>query len=427
MKTTLTGRLVLPYDIKGPVFLIARQPVYKPDLEVYGYELLYRTSTDNFVNVMDGDQATLSVLMNTFSQAGLRIVVGSRKAFINLTRNFLVGRYPIPLPPNQAILEILEDIVLDGELLHALNDLSAVGYQIAMDDVVSAARLARLAGIVRIAKVDISMVNLGDLPPLVDDLKLQKVLLVAEKVETREEFEICQKLGFDLFQGFYFGRPEIVALRKFTTSRMVITLALATLANPGVTLDELERVIAMDVTLGYRLLKLANSGYQPTPVPIHSIRHAITVIGIKQLKNWLRLFLSAKVSAKPDELSILALFRGKMAGLMAQEQHVPDADAYFLAGFFSVLDTLLAMPMGDVLDGVTLDGAITAALLSGDGPMGKVLNAIKALESKDWEPIQALDFERETIRTIYRGAVEWTEAIRKDLMIDIHHKFYTVL
>ena len=418
MKTTLTGRLILPNDLRGPVYLVGRQPIFNRNMEVYAYELLYRSSRgDNYVNVMDGDQATLAVLMNTFSKAGLNTLVGSKKAFINLTRNFILGHYPMTLPAGRAVLEILEDIDVDAELIAALKDLSIKGYKLAIDDVIAwDARAESLADLAMFAKVDIASVLPTDLPELVQNLKKKSIFLVAEKVETPEEYELCRLLGFDFFQGFFFCRPEIVPLRKFETSRLVILQVMAKLQQPNVDLAELDRIFSMDVTLGYRLIKLVNSGYYSFNSPISSIRHAIALIGFQQLRNWLSLFLMAKVENKPHELCIQALLRGKVAESMAVELKLANSDSYFLAGLFSILDALLDMPMNEIVEGVNLTSDIAAALMERKGPIGEILQAVEGIEGGNWDLILKAGVGIEKISAIYINAVEWTERLRSEVL-----------
>ena len=417
MKTTMTGRLILPNDLKGPVYLVGRQPIFTRELEVFAYELLYRSSRENYVNVMDGDQATLAVLMNTFSKAGLNTLVGSKKAFINLTRNFILGHYPMTLPANRAVLEILEDIDIDAELIAALKDLVSKGYKLAIDDmIVWDARAAALADLATFAKVDIASIPPTDLPQLVQQLKKKSIFLVAEKVETPEEYELCRLMGFDFFQGFFFCRPEIVPLRKFETSRLVILQVMAKLQKPDVDLSELERIFSMDVTLGYRLLKLVNSGYFSFSAPISSIRHAIALIGFQQLRNWLSLFLMAKVDNKPHELCTQALLRAKVAESIAWELNLAQPDSYFLAGLFSVLDALLDMPMNEIVEGVNLSSEIGAALLERKGPIGEILQAVEGIETGNWDLILKAGLELEKISAIYIGSIEWTEVLRTEVL-----------
>jgi c-di-GMP phosphodiesterase len=413
MKTSQTGRLILPHHLNGPVYFIARQPIFDRNLDVFAYELLYRSNPENFVNVMDGDQATLAVLINTFSQAGLRTVVGSRKAFINLTRSFLTGAFPIPLPPDLTVLEITEDIVIDDELIRSVKKLLEMGYQIALDDVISVEQVGRLAGLAQFVKVDISDFEFYDLANLTRELRKHPVSLLAEKVETMQEYHACREMGFDYFQGFFFCRPEMVPVRKVSTSRLVLQQAMANLQDPQASAEDLERIISMDVTLSYRLLKLVNSGYYLLKSPITSIGQAIAMIGLTEFSHWLSLLLMAKTSDKPHELSTQALFRAKMAESLAQDLKLPDSEGFFMVGLLSVLDALLDMPMSEVIEGMQLSKAIAAALLQRAGPMGAVLHAIETLETGDWKLAIELNLGARAISAVYLDSLEWTQRLMK--------------
>lgn len=412
MRTTLTGRLILPHDLNGPVFLVGRQPILDRWQNVFGYELLYRKSGRNQGNVRNGDEATLDVLLGTFSQAGLKAIVGSKKAFINLTRNFLVGNYPIPLPPDRTVLEILETTELDGTLMEALKELVHLGYQIAMDDITSYDRVARLIGWINIVKVEINNIAPLDLARLVLEARQRGVMLLAEKVESKEMYQRCLMLGFDLFQGYFFCRPEIVPVRRIATPRMVILQAMAALQNPNIEIKELNRIISMDATMSYRLLKLVNSGYYSFISPITSIQHAITMIGLNQLRAWLSLLLMTNIDDKPRELSMVGLLRAKLAEGFAQEMREPNPPSYFLVGLFSVLDALLDMPMAEVVEGLTLAPEIVQALVRREGKMGKMLRAVEEMEVANWDLVMETNLEPEVINAVYFDSLQWVEKIR---------------
>jgi c-di-GMP phosphodiesterase len=417
LKYSQTGRLVLPESIAGPVFLIGRQPILDRRKEVFGYELLHRPTKDNYVNITDAeaDQATLSVFLNTFSQAGLQTLVGNRKAFLNVTRKFLTGFYPFPLPPEQVVLEVLEDTEVDAELILTLRSLSSRGYQIAMDDITSPIRIVQLLKIIRYAKIDIAAVDPADLPILVKFLKRSSVYLIAEKVETIEEYEMCSRMGFDYFQGFFFCRPEIVSGRKINTSRQVVLQTLAKLQDPDIQMSQVDRLISLDPTLGYRVLKLVNSSYYALSVEITSIRQAIVLIGLNHLKSWLSLLMMAKVNDKPNEINMVALFRARMSETIAIELKVANTDSFFLAGLFSVLDAVLDMPMQDIVEDIALSPDIVAALVNRKGKIGSILQAIQGIEHGNWDEILKLGLEAVVINAIFMEAVQWTERLVKEV------------
>jgi c-di-GMP phosphodiesterase len=410
MKYSPTGRLITSEPLKGSVFQMGRQPIMDLRGEIFGYELLYRSSTENYINVMDGDVATLTVFLNTFSVAGLNSMVGSRKAFFNVTRNFLIGRYPIPVSPDRIILEIQQDFNFDSMLTRSLKELSAQGYQIALDGVTSRQQILPVTEIIHFVKINIPEMEPIVLPRMVRELKEKFIRPIAEKIETQEEYEMCRKAGFDLFQGFYFRRPEVIQGRNIHSSRAVIQKILTVLKNPNVRIEELESAFASDITIAYRLLKLVNSGYyHSSRVQIVSIRQAFLLIGLDRLKNWLNLLLEANSSNEMQSLSLRAMIRAKTAAALALDLQVPHPDTCFLAGLLSVLDTALELPLKDALEGLSLSNEIVAALTTGQGQLGPILQVMLWAEQENWDEIAKFNLDAEKVKRICLESATWAE------------------
>jgi len=411
MKYSPTGRLITSLPLAGSKFAIGRQPILDLNQDIFGYELLFRDSTENYINVMDGDLATLTVFFNTISVAGLNAMVGSRKAFFNVTRNFLIGRFPIPIAPDRIVLEVQQDFDFDRELIHAMRELSIQGYQIAIDGVTSTRQIPPLDQINSFAKVNIAELEPIVLPRLVRELKEKSIRPIAEKVETREEYEQCRQVGFEFFQGFYLHRPEVIQGRKIHASRPVILKILSALNNPAIRIEDLEYAFSSDITIAYCLLKLINSGYyHNSRIPVASIRQAILLIGLDRIKNWLNLLLLANPSNEIQPLSIRALVRAKMAASLALELKVSHPDSCFMAGLFSVLDIALDLPMGEVLEGISLTPETTLALTTGEGQVGDLLKAIAEAEKENWAAMPKFNIEPEMARRLYLEANRWAES-----------------
>ena len=410
MKYSPTGRLITSQPLEGSKFVIGRQPIMDLNQDIFGYELLFRDSTENYINVMDGDLATLTVFLNTISEAGLNAMVGSRKAFVNVTRNFLIGRFPIPIAPDRIVLEVEQDFDFNRELIHAIKELSSQGYQIAVDGVTFTQQILPVSEIISFAKVNISELDPIVLPRLVRELQEKSIRPIAEKVETKEEYEQCRKVGFEFFQGFYLRRPEVVQGRKIHASRPVILKILAALNNPRVRIEDLEYAFSSDITIAYCLLKLVNSGYyHSSRIPIASIRQAILLIGFDRLKNWLNLLLLANPSHEIQPLSMRALIRAKMAASLALEQKISYPDTCFMAGLFSVLDVALDLPMEEVLEGISLNSEIVTALTTGQGAIGEILQAIQEAEKENWAAMPKFNIEPEQARRLYLESARWAE------------------
>jgi EAL and modified HD-GYP domain-containing signal transduction protein len=369
---------------------------------------------ENYARITDGDQATSSVMANTFTKAGLNTLVGNKIAFINMTQEFLNNNYVSLLPPNRTIIEILENVRINEVLDKKLQELRLNGYQFALDDMTCLDdKFNFLSSFLSFVKIDIAHTPSRNLFQIVDNLKGSPIFLIAEKVETYQEYRMCMKLGFDYFQGFFFCRPEVVSFRKFETSRLIMMQALAALQNPDINLDTLDQIISMDVTLGYRLLKLVNSGYYALPVVITSIRQAIALIGLNQLRNWLSILLMTNINNKPHELCHQALIRAKAVESFAKIFSFSNLEAFFLTGLLSILDALLDMPMREIVTGLNLNQEITQALLERKGRIGDILRIVEIIESGDWDLIIKTGLGIDKISSIYMDAIRETEILRE--------------
>lgn len=391
-----------------PEIIVGRQPIFDRYQQVIGYELLYR-SAEAGPSRPDGDGATMQVILSTFSNLGLERLVGRLPAFINLTRNFLVGRIPIPFPPQQVVLEVLEDVEIDDELLQALSSLRDQGYQIALDDVIALEPIQPLLPLAHLVKIDLPRVDRGQWAALVTQLRSYAVKLVAEKVETPADWETCYQLGFDLFQGYFLCRPSLVRGRRLDSSRLVLLRLLAQVQNPAVDFRRLSRLVAQDVGLSYKLLKLANSAYYGRPTPITTLEQAITLIGLNHLRGWLTLLQMAALDNKPPELMRIALVRARMCERLARALQLGAPDPFFLTGLLSVLDALLDLPMAEATAALPLAQPVIDGLQERRGPTGQALNLVNALERGEWEALARLPIDAQTLTEIFIDALAWAD------------------
>ncbi len=397
--------------------LIARQPIFDRRANITGYELLYRNGDNNRAEFSDSDTATSQVILNAFAEFGLEGIVGSQKAYINLTRNFILDHYPIPFSPEQVVLEVPENILVDDELIGALKGLSERGYQIALDDVVNPCSVDSLLGVANIVKVDLILTDRDALAKSIACLRKYQIRLLAEKVETQADFDECLSLGFDYFQGYFLCRPEMVKGHAVPTSRLVVMQTLGRLHNPKVEFQELENVVAQDVTLGYKLLRLVNSAYYGIPTKVKSIRQAMSLLGIQKLRGWLTLFLLSGLGEKPRALTTFAMIRGKMCERLALAMGEQNSETHFLVGLFSVLDALMELPMDQALTTLPLSEDVTAALMRYEGKLGQVLKCSLAYEKGDWTIVEAFPLNRSQIRDAYLDALRWTSVVGNELAL----------
>ncbi len=390
---------------------LGRQPIFTAELEVFAYELLFRSGADTVTaDVMDGDEATASVVLNLLTDIGLERVVDDKRAFINMTSNLLLRADLACLPAERIVLEVLEDVDPTPEIIAAVRRLAAAGFTIALDDVVYRHELEPLIEVAHIVKVDLPRVPTGELSEHVAALSRYGVQLLAEKVETQAEFDECRQLGFHLFQGYFFCRPQILSERRVAGSELAVMRLLAELQDPGITPDRIENLLNIDPTLSFHVLRLVNSSASGLERRIESIRHAAIVMGVQRIRSLASMMLLASVAqSKPRELLQVALTRAKLCELLARRAGEARYDRPFTVGLLSVLDAILDRPMAEVVALLPLAPDMNDALIDRSGPLGELLQTVLAYEggvaSED-----ALTFQGVRLTANdYLVAVEWAK------------------
>ncbi len=387
---------------------IGRQPILDRNQEVYAYELLYRTGEKNAAGVIDGEQATSQVIVNTSMEFGLRRLIGNRLAFLNVTRSFLLDCDSMPLSSEQLGLELPEDIAVDQELLSAVGALSEQGYKIVLDNFHFRDESLPLVGLADLVKIDLRAFDTKMLQDYIRRLQPYKARLIADKVETQEDFVSCRSMGFDFFQGYFLEKPAVLKKRGVVPSQLAMLRLLAALQQPTVTIKELESLIAQDLALSYKLLRLINSAYFGLPKKIESIRRAVIYLGLQPIKRWVRLMALSGVERKPPELLATALNRAKMCELLGNAAGHEDTDSFFTVGLFSLLDAFLEMPMEQILEELPLAPELAAALLYGKGPMGRALQCALAHERAEWSAVAFSELSPTVISEAFVQAAEWS-------------------
>ncbi len=395
--------------------LIARQPIFNRHLEVVGYELLYRPLPLENEPPLDGDHATLQVITDVFAQIGLTDLVQEEIAYINVTRNFIIGKYPIPFPPDQIVLEVVEDTLADTHLQAALIDLSHQGYSIALDDVTSIEQVNQLTHLVNIIKIDLLGVNRSRLPEIVSHFHGRRLTLVAEKVETLQDLLMGQRLGFDLYQGFFLCKPNLIKGHRLETSRLVLLRLLASVVDPSVDFRQLERIIIQDVNLSYKLLKLVNSAAYGRLTTIKSIREAIALIGLNYLRSWMTLLLLTSVKDKPHELTRIAMQRARMCEGLGYYLRGAPLEAFLLTGLLSVLDALLDTSLEEAISHLPLSTDVVKGLLEHEGTTGAALNMVIAYERGDWTKVVPGPLPAQDISKAYMDSLAWSDRLLRSL------------
>jgi EAL and modified HD-GYP domain-containing signal transduction protein len=387
---------------------VGRQPIFDAEQRVRAYELLSRSSEENRVHETEGNRATSQVVLNAFVSIGLETMTGGKPAFINCTRDHLLGEMLGTLPREQVVLEILEDVTIDKELIQAVRNHVDAGYSIALDDFVYSRQWDPLIEMASIVKLDVLALDRMQIRRHLRLLRPFDVDLLAEKVETMEEFHRFRDQGFALFQGYFFSRPSVVKGRCMAANRMAVMQLLAHLHDPDADMTELARLIEPDLALTYKLLRYINSPLFSLPVEIRSIRQAIAMLGLNEIRRFASLVLMSNLDDKPPELVNTSLIRARMCQGLAEASSFDDAGTHFIVGLFSNLDAFMDAPMSELVGSLPLPVAARAALESHEGRMGEVLQLVLDCEKFTWDGGERLGLTSEEIERIYLESISWS-------------------
>ncbi|MEM7365105.1 MAG: EAL domain-containing protein [Pseudomonadota bacterium] len=398
---------------------VARQPIFDCDQRVYAYELLFRDGvTSAFPNV-SGEQATNSVLMSSYVDIGLEQIAGSSRVFVNFTEETLLSQLPMAFPTDKLVVELLESIEPTDEVIEACRSLRHDGYTLALDDFEYDVRFEPLLSLSSIVKLDFLITPLEQIESMALDFKSRGHALLAEKVETAEQFQWALERGFDYFQGFFFSRPEVIQKNGLKSVKVHLLQLLAEISKPDFDLDAIEALVTKDVSTSYRLLKYVNSAGRRTTSEISTIRHAIMMMGARDLRNFVGMVLTADLAAnKPLELTRLALIRARQLELIGKAcAPGRDHSEFFLLGLFSLLDAMLDVDMDSVLAQLPLSNDLKEALLGSDGAMTGYLELTRAFERGDWHALvqwhEALGISQSDTASTYVDALAWADEMMR--------------
>jgi c-di-GMP-related signal transduction protein len=394
---------------------IARQPIFDAHQKVHAYELLFRSGQQNAFNHFDPDQATYKVIADSQLLHGMGNLTGGKQAFINITTEVLVKDYCSMLPKEQFVIEILENIEPTDEVITATKKLKEAGYVIALDDFVYDEKFKPLIELADIIKVDFLNTNVEKRKELVDQFAPLGISMLAEKVETREEFEQAVKMGYSYFQGYFFSKPVIVSNKDIPGSKLQYLRILQEINSPDIDLIKVEEIIKHDMSLSYKLLRYINSAIFGLRNDAKSIKQALSLMGEKETKKWASLLALANMGHdKPEELVAQALIRAKFAESLAKKVNLARrADDLFLMGMLSLIDAILDRNLAEILAELPISKDIKEALLGEENQFRSVYDYILAYECGDWQ--KALDnatklsIVDEDIPSIYLKSVDWVQ------------------
>ncbi|NQZ22898.1 MAG: HDOD domain-containing protein [Colwellia sp.] len=397
-------------------FYAARQPILDKDKNLFAYELLFRDSIDNVFPEIDGDEATTKMIEASKFNLGIGEFTANKPAFINFTLETLSLGYAKMLSPEEVVVEILETVKPGKKLLAICKDLSDQGYTLALDDYVHKKVWTHFYPFIKIIKIDWKISSLEDIKEVKEAIaNYPDIKLLAEKVETYEEYNQALELGFELFQGFFFAKPEMVKTKSLSPSQMAMAELLYETSKPELDLVNITSVFERDVTLSYKLLRYANSPIFRRRNEISSIKQALVTLGSGELKRFLGLMFAVNVNPdKPSELINSAMARAKFCELVAQDISAPvDASIAFLTGLLSLIDAILDETLETVLEKLPLSQEIKEPLLTKKGVLASLIKLLELIEHAEWDKtavvMKKLGIDKDKVIKDYNEALAWAD------------------
>jgi EAL and modified HD-GYP domain-containing signal transduction protein len=391
---------------------IARQPIFDRKLDVVGYELLFRGRGYAGDGLSDNPgHATATVVLNTFTELELRRIVGRKTAWVNVGRGFVLDGLVQAIPASLGGLEISESEEFDEELVDALRELKGQGYRLALDGFGSESDAASVLELFDVVKLNVLDLGHDGLSDAVARLKGQPCKVLAHRVATHPDHEFCAELGCDLFQGYFFCQPAVMGTRSISANRLALLQVVAALQRSDVELPDVEKLIARDVALSFRMLRYVNSAFFGVRSEVRSIGHALALLGLENARRWATLSVLASVDDKPTELTLTALTRARFCELAGEELGLAGGAELFTLGLFSVIDALMDTPMQDVVESLPLADDMRDALVHRRGPLGELLDAAAARERGETGAAAAVPHADE----LYLRSVIWANTAAESL------------
>jgi c-di-GMP-related signal transduction protein len=394
---------------------VARQPIFDHRKKISGYELLFRDQTAKYDPGVDGDVATSTVLSNSYFSIGMESLVGDKRSFINFTENLLLQKYPLLLPNQSTVIEILEDVNPTAELVVACQEMATQGYQFALDDFTYKPELKPLIQLAQIIKFDFRLSSLDEIESYLAQIDgRDNLIMLAEKVETYQEYQKAIEMGFDLFQGFFFCKPELVTGKEIPGSQLALLQILAEVNQPDFDIDKIETLISPDVSLSYKLLRYINSAFFAKAKRISSIQQALVYMGESEIRRFVSLVaMSNLAKGKPGELIRAACIRGKFSELIGEsKEEIIKPARLFTLGMFSLIDAILDQPMHRVMKELPLDADIQTALVERKGPLVGYLFLSETYEKGQWPQMakicSVMNIDEKMLPDLYLKACEWS-------------------
>ncbi|GID33200.1 EAL and HDOD domain-containing protein [Paractinoplanes brasiliensis] len=359
---------------------VGRQPIFDVHGDVVAYELLFRGSMDAVAAGRQDTYATSSVMVNAFTEFGIREVAGDRLCFINLTREFLSGELALPFAPSQVVLEVLETVEMDDEVIAGITRLAEAGYRIALDDFVWGSGQEQLFGLASYVKLDLLDGDLSHLDEVVAAVRrFPDIQIIAERLETDEQVALADRYGMELRQGYALSRPQVLTVASLSPSRLRRLELLTALSAADADMPRIVSIIASDPALSLRVLRASNSVAAGHANRVSSVRQAVVMVGLKHIRQWATLMVLDDVGGATEEHMLGVLTRARLCENVAQWFGAAP-DAAFMTGVITGVASLLGIPPSTMTDQFPLAPAVAAALTNGSGRLGQVLRAVDSYE-----------------------------------------------
>ena len=395
---------------------MARQPIFNKRKMIYGYELLFRDGMVNAFPDVDGDAATSRVLSTSFLSNGIERITGRRKAFVNFTEKMITEKIPAMFPKKTIMVEILEDMEPNAAVVTACREMVKQGYNLVLDDFIYRPEMKPLLALARIVKFDFRASSIKEIEAAIKELAAYRVKLLAEKIETHEEFQQALNMGFEYFQGYFFSKPEILKSRDISPSKITLLNIMSEANREDCRITELEKFVSRDLSINYKLMRYINSAYFGMFKKVKSVKQTLVLLGTKEVRRFVSLIAMAQlVSGKPDELIRASLIRARLCENLGKEAIGKNGSELFTLGLFSFIDAILDDEMGNIMEDLPLSENIKKALTGGGGELADYLALVSCYETGDWEKVAVLaaktGLNEEKTPELYMDAVAWADSI----------------
>ena len=395
---------------------VARQPIFDRNMNVFGYELLYRGSMSNIYDGSDDNKATAELINNAFLTMHIHDLTDETKAFINFSQKMLIEEFPMLLPANSLAVEVLDGVENIEAIIDACRKLREKGYIIVFDDFIINESYLPLMEIAHIVKIEFSAVNYVKQRQLIKQYK-NKIKFLADKVETREEYQLAMDMGYDYFQGYFFSKPVVIKGKEIESLNINLIKVMSVLNTEEPDYQQIAEIIETDLGLSYKLLKLANSAFFGSRNKILTIKQALVQLGIVEIRKWIYVMMLKDIQIIENrELIKICFIRAKLMELLAIEMGQNDKRLeYFMAGMFSSIDVLLNKDMKTIVNEIVLTHDVNEALLGGDNEIKRVLDLVLNYELIKWDVFKknktAFKISQDKFMSLYVKALMWVKKL----------------